>query len=207
MNNWPQLIATLKTYGVEFSDPLSERETAAVEARFDFSFPADLRAFLQTALPTGKEFPNWRKRDETLLNDWLKRPRQGVLFDVTRNNFWLSEWGERPNDLAEAAAIVNTLLDEAPKLIPIYRHRMMPSEPSEVGNPVFSVHQTDIIVYGANLGDYFAHEFTFTEEQMRSWRAPQNVRHIRFWDIDRFQDARWGDDDSAIFDNRRGILP
>ncbi|MEM7061777.1 MAG: SMI1/KNR4 family protein [Cyanobacteria bacterium P01_B01_bin.77] len=202
-----QLVATLKTHGVQFSDGLSERETVAVEELFGFTFPVDLRAFLQTALPTGKHFPNWRACDVMYLTDWLDLPREGVLFDVAYNGFWLREWGERPTDLADANAIVNKLLDDAPKLIPIYMHRMMPSEPSDAGNPVFSVHQTDIIVCGVDLADYFAHEFTFTEEQMAGWTVPDNVRRIRFWDVDRFQNTRRSDDGSCMFDNSRGILP
>lgn len=207
MSDWSQLIATLKTCGVHFSDPLSERETVAVEELFGFTFPVDLRQFLQTALPTGKHFPDWRACDETLLADWLNRPREGVLFDVAQNHFWLAEWGERPVKLDDAIPIVNRLIDQAPRLIPIYMHRMMPSEPSHAGNPVFSVHQTDIIVYGRNLADYLLHEFTFTEDEMDDWTVPRNVRQIRFWDVDRFQDTRWGDDGSCVFDNRRGILP
>ena len=84
---------------------------------------------------------------------------------------------------------------------------MMPSEPFTEGNPVFSVHQTDIIAYGVGLADYLTHEFLFTEDEMDDWTLPENVRLIRFWDIDRFQDTRWGDDGSCVFDNSRGILP
>jgi len=207
MSDWSQLVETLKKHGVTFTDPLTERETIAVEQRFGFTFPADLREFLQTALPAGKHFPDWRECDASILTDWLNRPREGVLFDVAHNNFWLDEWGSRPNELADANAIVNKLIDNAPKLIPIYMHRMMPSEPVDAGNPVFSVHQTDIIAYGVDLADYFAHEFTFTEDEMDDWTVPENVREIRFWDIDRFQDIRWGDDGSCVFDNSRGILP
>ena len=43
---------------------------------------------------------------------------------------------------------------------------MMPSEPFTEGNPVFSVHQTDIIAYGVGLADYLTHEFLFTEDEM-----------------------------------------
>ena len=207
MADWSKLIDTLKIHGVTFSEPLSERETVAVEGLFGFSFPLDLREFLQTAMPTGKHFPDWRVCDETLIRDWLNRPREGVLFDVEHNKFWLSEWGDRPTELTDAHAIVNGLIDDAPMLIPIFMHRMMPSEPLDAGNPVFSVHQTDIIAYGTDLADYLIHEFTFTESEKFDWTLPENVRSIRFWDIDRFQETRWGEDGSCVFDNRRGILP
>lgn len=48
---------------------------------------------------------------------------------------------------------------KAPKLIPILGHRYIPEEPHERGNPVFSVYQTDVIYYGADLEDYFRREF------------------------------------------------
>ena len=76
MAAWSELIATLNTHGVEFTDPLSDRELTSAEQLFDFRFPTDLRAFLQTAMPTGKHFPDWRACDGPHLNDWLSRPRE-----------------------------------------------------------------------------------------------------------------------------------
>jgi hypothetical protein len=68
---------------------------------------------------------------------------------------------------------------------------------------VFSVHQTDIIHYGFDLADYLRHEFGLPGRA--PW--PERVRPIRFWDLDRFQEVRWGPDGSCLFDNRRGELP
>jgi hypothetical protein len=78
---------------IEFDAGLTDAEVAAAEARFGFRFPPDLREFLQTALPRGPRFPDWRSGDEAALLDWLDLPRQGVLFDVEHNEFWLEEWG------------------------------------------------------------------------------------------------------------------
>jgi hypothetical protein len=36
---------------------------------------------------------------------------------------------------------------------------MIPDDPHLEGNPVFSVHQADIIYYGHDLEDYLRHEF------------------------------------------------
>ena len=36
---------------------------------------------------------------------------------------------------------------------------MMPDRPQLNGNPIFSIHQTDMIYYGFDLDDYFRHEF------------------------------------------------
>src|SRR5262249_51256843 len=154
---------------IEFNAGLTNAEVAVAESRFGFQFPPDLRAFLQTALPKGRRFPDWRAGSEAELRDWLDLPRQGVVFDVECNGFWLDEWGPRPIPLAEAKSIAEQLVASAPRLIPVYMHRMIPAEPHLPGNPVFSVHQTDIIVYGTDLEDYLAHEFLVVEEEQEEW--------------------------------------
>ena len=80
---------------------------------------------------------------------------------------------------------------------------MVPQLPD---NPVFSVHQTDIIVYGTDLEDYLAHEFLMTEDAQEEWTVPSGTRPIRFWDTERFQEVRWVGG-SCVFDNSRGLLP
>ena len=55
---------------------------------------------------------------------------------------------------------------------------------------------------GYDLEDYLRHEFDLPGRQ--PW--PDNLRPIRFWNIQRFQEVRWADG-SCVFDNRRGILP
>lgn len=188
---------------VEFVAGLTDVEVAAVEGRYGFRFPPDLRAFLQTALPKGPKFPDWRSGDEAAIRDWLDIPRSGVLFDIESNGFWLERWGPRPASDGEALRRGEELLSAAPQLIPIYGHRMMPDEPHRPGNPVFSVHQTDIIHYGFDLADYLRHEFHLPGRE--PW--PEKVRPIRFWDLDEFQEVRWGPDGSCVFDNTRGQLP
>ena len=203
---WQKLVEQIQSRGISFDHGLSDTETSTAEQRFGFRFPPDLRAFLQTAAPRGRYFPDWRSDDIATINDWLDRPREGIVFDIEHNGVWLEEWGSRPDTLSEAITIVNRLVLSAPKLIPIYQHRMMPSEPHLPGNPVFSVHQTDIIVYGSNLRDYLAHEFLMTEEEQDDWTVPSDTRRIEFWDTDRFQEVRW-ENGSCVFDNSRGQLP
>ena len=165
---------------IEFDVGLTDAEVAEVENRFDFRFPPDLREFLQTALPRGRQFPDWRSANDAMLRDWLALPSQGVLFDIEHNAFWLDEWGPQPSSLVQALQTAGELIAAAPRLIPIYGHRMMPDEPHTAGNPVFSVHQTDIIHYGFDLADYFRHEFGLPGRE--PW--PEQVRAIRFWDLD-----------------------
>jgi hypothetical protein len=204
-NRWERLVEQLRgaeyqfglitavspVHQVEFAPGLTDAETDRVENCFGFRFPPDLREFLQTALPHGPQFPDWRSGDEAALRDWLDLPLRGILFDIEHNGFWLEEWGARPVSLADALKVASELVAAAPRLIPIYSHRMMPDEPHLPGNPVFSVHQTDIICYGVDLEAYLLFEFDLDVPG----EASASVRPIRFWDLDRFQEVRWADAD------------
>lgn len=170
--------ANAPSYRIEFAAGLTDREVEAAEERFELRFPPDLRAFLQNALPYGPRFPDWRSGDTNELREWLNLPKEGILFDVEENAFWLEEWGPRPATMASALALASDLVEGAPRLIPIYGHRMMPDEPKEEGNPVFSVHQTDIIYYGADLRDYLSNEFSIPSHVTVVEGVP---RHVRFW--------------------------
>lgn len=73
--------------------------------------------------------------------------------------------------------IVRRAVGGAPRLVPIYGHRYIPSVPYRAGNPVFSVRQTDIVVYGHDLADYFHRGFGIL---LLQWAAKQ-PRQIQFW--------------------------
>jgi hypothetical protein len=152
------ITADSTSYRVLFAEGLSDREVEATEERFGFRFPPDLRALLQTALPCCPRFPDWRSGDAKDLQEWLDLPKEGILFDV-ENGIWLEQWGPRPAETRSAIAHVSELIATAPRLIPIYGHRMIPDEPNAEGNPVLSVHQTDIIYYGTDLKNYLCCEF------------------------------------------------
>jgi hypothetical protein len=96
----------------------------------------------------------------------------------------------------EALQKAADLVAAAPRLIPIFMHRMMPDEPHAAGNPVFSVLQGDIICYGFDLADYFRHDFDLGDR--KPW--PEDIRPIRFWDVGRFQAVRWAHG-TCEFDN------
>jgi hypothetical protein len=202
---WTDMVGTLRDNGVEFEAGLTDNEVEAAEERYRFRFPPDLRAFLQAGLPSGSDFPDWRDGDDSALSGWLDLPRRGILFDVEHNKFWLDEWGPRPPSLEEARRVASELVVAAPRLIPLFKHRMMPSEPCLAGNPVFSVHQTDIIYYGVDLRDYLIHEF-LAREDVGVWPIPADIRQVPFWDIDRFLSVRWSGG-PCVFDNSAGELP
>jgi hypothetical protein len=134
---WANLVAEIRETGIAFDAGLTDNEVAAVEARYGFQFPPDLQAFLQAGLPRGKQFPDWRSGDEAVLQDWLDRPRQGILFDIEHNGFWLDEWGPRPPTLPDAQRVATELVAAAPRLIPVFAHRMIPAEPHLPGTRSF----------------------------------------------------------------------
>jgi len=157
-DRWSKLIELMEAAGVMFENGLTDVEVASVEEIYGFHFPLDLRNFLQTALPKHFPFANWRSGDDAYIREMLRLPLEGVLFDV-EHDFWLTEWGPRP----------------------------APDRPHGPGNPVLSVHQTDIIYYGFDLDDYLRHEFNLPDR--KPW--PSEIRAVEFWDVDRWQDVRW----------------
>jgi hypothetical protein len=171
-----RLVKIMRDASVSFAEGLTDAETASAEQRYGFRFPPDLRALLQYALPISKGFPDWRNGNEEAIRERLDWPLVSMCFDIEHNVFWLDSWGAKPADLAEAFAIARREVAKAPRLIPIMGHRYIPDEPQLAGNPIFSVYQTDIIYYGADLSDYIINEFTH-----RHLSPDEPNRYIRFW--------------------------
>lgn len=165
------------TYHVEFDTGLTDAEVERTERQYQFRFPPDLRAFLQTALPRGAHFPDWRAGESARLRDWLDAPRRGILFDVEHNDYWHPDWAARPCMIEAALSVASEGVRAAPRLIPVFGHRMMPAEPRRSGNPVFSIHQADIICCGFDLADYLRREFRLPGRV--GW--PDAIQTIPFW--------------------------
>jgi len=164
--------------GTCWSGGLSEQEIVAIEQQYHVRFPPDYRLFLQVLhsldrpqtgaryAPDGKtllpvsmpSFYHWQRDTEAIAAafEWLV---EGLYFDVQHNHLWPQSWGARPVTAEAQQARVRELVENAPKLIPILGHRYLLAEPCEDGNPVLSVYQSDIIIYGVNLYDYFLTEF------------------------------------------------
>ncbi|MFO1512579.1 MAG: SMI1/KNR4 family protein [Verrucomicrobiota bacterium] len=170
-------IETLRSSGVLIQRGLSDGELSTAENRFEFLFPPDLKELLKHGLPVSEKFPDWRSGTPEQLSEWLNWPFDGMCFDIEHNKFWMDEWGAKPTKLTEAFAVAKKQIHKAPKLIPIYVHRFIPAEPSESGNPVFSVYQTDIIYYGTDLASYLSAEFGFKNP----FPIPNEPKPITFW--------------------------
>lgn len=175
-----QIVAVLLRAGVTFSPGLAPSEFIAAESRYDFEFPPDLRKFLAFAMPTGEKFPDWRNLDSPFLTAAFAWPLEGLWFDVQQNSLWLPEWGLKPEDESAAYGRLRALVEAAPKLIPIQGHRFLPCRPCEMGNPVLSVYQSDIICYGQNLEDYFHNEYSYHFGR-NGYELSGETKRIEFW--------------------------
>lgn len=151
----------------------SQEELDRAQEEFGLVFPPDLVDLLRDRRPANGY--DWRV-DRAKIREMLAWPLEGMLFDIEQNGFWMDEWGVIPERAADRREIATAAVRAAPKLIPLVSHRYLPAEPSEPGNPVFSIYQTDIIYYGANLDHYFQNEFG-------SWSSLEETayRYIRFW--------------------------
>ena len=171
------VLDAISAAGFKIEPGLSEPELSKLEIRFSFQFPPDLRSFLRSGLPVSKPFPDWRNGTDAILRRLLQRPIDDLVFDVETNDFWHTGWGPRPAIGDDAGAIAREMATKAPTLIPVFGHRFLPAEPAQAGNPVFSVSQADVIIYGDDLASYFAHEFGISQLPM----PPTRPRPITFW--------------------------
>jgi hypothetical protein len=179
------LVAQLREVGIGFEEGLRPKEVSEIEARYNFSFPPDLREFLATGLPISPNFPNWRTGQMEIprglipIEENLNWPMTGICFDIEKNDFWMPDWGPRPKDADKALQRAREIINEAPKLIPVYGHRFLPTEPMLAGNPVLSVWQADIIYYGTDLVSYLGREFGLNSSKREN--GSKSPRRIRFW--------------------------
>lgn len=183
--------------GTRWTGGLSDAELAGIEERFGVRFSPGHRQFLQVLHATeprmsGTRFAEGNRMvpvDRPGFYHWLRdeseiRARHewvidGIAFDVERNALWRNSWGARPGDEAARRARVEALVAAAPKLLPIYGHRFVLSEGPEV---VLSVHQSDIIVYGADLREYLLNELRDLIGIELEWSStPVDTKGVPFW--------------------------
>lgn len=154
----------------------TQQELDRAQEIYGLKFPPDLVALLLDRRLI--DAPDWRI-DDKIIRSTLTWPFEGLLFDVERNGLWWPEWGERPVEADDRKEVLSAALDQAPKLIPLFSHRYLPEQPYEAGNPVFSVYQSDVIYYGADLDDYFVREFSDDPAVRRA--SPKPLKSIPFW--------------------------
>ncbi|CAN6832271.1 unnamed protein product [Brassica oleracea] len=142
--------------GLDVAPGLTNQEISAVESSLGFPFPIDLRSILQTGLPVGTHFPNWRSgstRNNLLLI--VNLPLLHISKLVVRNGFWVDSWGTRPGSDAEALSLVKKLMEFAPVLVPVYENFYVPSTtPNLAGNPVFQIDGDGVRVLNCDVAGF-----------------------------------------------------
>lgn len=153
----------------------TQSELDSAQQRFELRFPPDLVELLLERRPVAGY--DWRT-DHDRIRQALRAPLEGLQFDVEHNGLWWPEWGDPPATIGERAEAMSALVQAAPRLIPIMGHRYIPERPHAAGNPIFSVVQSDIIYYGADLPDYLRRDFS--PNPLRTPVGEPN-RRIPFW--------------------------
>jgi hypothetical protein len=182
-DQWMQFLdGALRHVRGESAPGLSDRELGAVEAAVGVKLPTELRIMLQLPQPLGRSWRDWRPDPAAVWATWRAYVTDGLVFDVAHNGFWDRGWGARPAGALDREAITRRQAETLPRLFPVYGHRGLAIEPvlgldSADGNPVFSVHQTDVIYYGNDLADWFNHEYGVP---LPDWAATE-PRRIPFW--------------------------
>ncbi|WP_286930655.1 MULTISPECIES: hypothetical protein [Aeromicrobium] len=168
-------IERLRAAGVRIDQGLSDQEVSRVQDRFNFVFGPEHREFIQSAVPVGGSWPDWRNGSDEDLRALLDWPVEGALFDVHNSGFWPVSWGDAPDGRDERERRARSHLVRVPRLVPLFSHRYLASDPQFCPGPVFSVYQTDVVFYGDNILDYVAHEFSVPPLQ------PSHRTHVPFW--------------------------
>lgn len=167
----------LRLAGVRLRPGLSDAELTRIQRDLEFTFGPEHRELLQAALPVGsRSWPNWRTDSADTLAAALDWPIDGVVFDVLNNAFWPASWGDPPRDQVERERRARVQLADVPRLVPLYGHRYLAVDPTYQPSPVFSVYQSDVVVYGDNLLDWVAHEFKVLPLHPSPTRT-----HVPFW--------------------------
>jgi len=158
---------------------LSDEQISSIESELGFPLPPDFVYLFQNVIdPGGVLFP-WSDFTKQKYDEMMSRILSGIEFDIEQNKLWLFRWGERPKDLTKALEIARLDFLTWPKLLPIFGHRFLAAEPFRSGNPVFSIIQTDIIYYGANLAHYLLNEFV--DQDYSAHTQDKDIHRIDIW--------------------------
>jgi hypothetical protein len=157
----------------------SRDQIAAIEDQLGFRVPDDFAYLFANLQDPGRNLFPWSEFDKRSYDESIAWVLRGVEFDVEMNGLWLERWGQKPGALSVALEIVRRDFQTWPRLLPISGHRFLVAEPRLSGNPVFSIWQTDIIYYGADLAHYLLNEFVDRDYALHT--HAQKIRRIEVW--------------------------
>ena len=177
-----KILECLKSQGIIVASALTIKEIETAESFYGIKFHQDHKDFLQCGLPLGDNWYDWRNysSDNTQkIKKIIAWPLEGILYDIEENNYWCEDVGRKPKDLILAKKLFTEwFIENVPQLVPIYSHRYVCNVSNEKNAPVYSVHQTDVILYGSNISEYLAKEFQLNIEIKHQTRPKDD---ISFW--------------------------
>jgi len=158
---------------------LSASDIEELQHELGFPLPDDFCYLLQNIIDPGEVLFDYKTFSKQEYDRYIADIVGGIIFDIEKNNLWLRRWGNKPGDLQSKIEIARADFPSWPKLLPIHSHRFLAAEPCRSGNPVFSIVQTDIIYYGANLAHYLVNEFLDHDYDEHTYAQP--IEKIPIW--------------------------
>ena len=178
---YEEIIRKLKQAGVSFAEGLSVDEIRSIEGFYEIHFPRELILFYQEALPVSEGFYDWKNFSEAnvkMIRERIRRPKRDLLDeDEMKDMEWKEVWGEEPTSQAEKEALLMRKINNAPTLVPVFKHRYIANQYKE-DNPVLSIYGSDMIYYGENLSQYLLIEFGLKGQDDIDYKTIQSVD---FW--------------------------
>lgn len=178
MSELQDLMSIFQRQNICIEDGLTRNEIKELEELYQVKFSKDWIDLYSQILPIGEGFYNWRDKsieNIQFIKEIFLKPYEDILACYEEIK-WNDIWGVEPRSLQNKWMRIKSLLEEAPRLIPIYGHRYLPI--METTAPILSIHDIDIICYGENLFDYFFIEFGFKEHKAICF---ERVTYVPFW--------------------------
>ena len=178
------IVDRMKAAGVRFSSGMTEKELAAAERFFGFTFPAEIAAFLRGAVPTGDRFFDFRDLSAHNLEKYQRFAREvesGFAYDLSNDPEFLRAMKRRYGTSGVRDTLEEILkeYENSPKLIPFYGNRCFFDGVD--GAPIISYSQPcDSILYGADFGDWLKREFS-REKRAFQKELPAALEKTGIW--------------------------
>jgi len=152
----------LEQLGGDPKQGLTNQQLADLEGVLGVTLPFEVGMLLVMGVPDDMQWWHWNNPVGDW-SGWKASLVDGLLFDVEFNGLWVDGWGQ-VNDTSDRLELERTAFEPAPPLFPLWGHRAIPlsvarDETSSDFNPVLSVVQSDVIVYGTDLAAWLHGEF------------------------------------------------
>lgn len=139
----------------------------------------------------GSSFHGPISRSRTMTTALARSCKASSSTSSTTNSGWTGGEGDLPR-CPQRSRLQGKISRPGRSSCPSQAIASRPAEPCRCGNPVFSIVQTDIIYYGANLAHSLLNEFVDRAYELHT--HAQEIRKIRIWSY-LAEDWNWQLDD------------